>query len=103
MKRGQSIFTQVWLPYSIIILLLIGVLAFYYPNRQREILGRYKKQELTQLASTLANSVELSLADDDFEALQKSMKLVSKTDQLSVVGLVLLDPKTPKPHSIRSH
>ena len=27
----------------------------------------------------------------DFEALQKSMKLVSKTDQLSVVGLVLLD------------
>ena len=91
MKRGQSIFTQVWLPYSIIILLLIGVLAFYYPNRQREILGRYKKQELTQLASTLANSVELSLADDDFEALQKSMKLVSKTDQLSVVGLVLLD------------
>lgn len=91
MKFRSSIFTQVWLPYSIIIVLLIGVLAFYYPNRQREVLSKYKSQELNQLASTLANSVELSLADDDFESLQKTMNVVAGTDQLSVVGLVLLD------------
>ena len=91
MKFRSSIFTQVWLPYSIIIVLLIGVLAFYYPNRQREILGKYKRQELNQLASTLANSVELSLADDNFESLQKTMQVVYTTDQLSAVGLVMLD------------
>ncbi len=91
MRFRSSIFSQVWLPYSIIIVLLIGVLAFYYPNKQRQILSEYKRHELNQLVSTLCNSVELSLAKDDFGSLQKTIQLVSQTDQLSVVGLVLVD------------
>ncbi|MBM3427460.1 MAG: PAS domain S-box protein [Bacteroidetes bacterium] len=91
MRLRSSIFTQVWLPYSIIIVLLIGILAFYYPNKQRQILSEYKRNEINQLASTLSNSVELSLAKDDFGSLQSTMQMVSKTDQLSVVGLLLID------------
>ncbi len=91
MKIKSSIFTQIWLPYTIIVLVLIGVLAVYYPSRQRALLGEYKMSELRQKASTLALSVELSLDRDDFEGLTKTMNHLQSDAQLKAVSIASFD------------
>ena len=91
MKIKSSIFTQIWLPYTIIVLVLIGVLAMYYPSRQRALLSEYKLSELKQQASLLALSVELSLDRDDLQGLSKTMKHLQSDAELLAVSYVLED------------
>ena len=73
MKKRYSVFTQIWLPYTIIILVILGALFLYYPSKQRELLTEYKLAELNQQASSLAISVETSLERDDLSGLEKTM------------------------------
>ncbi|MEN9334157.1 MAG: hypothetical protein RLY35_1337, partial [Bacteroidota bacterium] len=91
MRIKSSIFTQIWLPYTIIVLVLIGVLAMYYPSRQRALLGEYKLSELKQQASILALSVELGLDRDDLDGLSKTMKQLQSDGDLLAVSYVLVD------------
>jgi PAS domain S-box-containing protein len=91
MKIKSSIFTQIWLPYTIIVLVLIGVLAMYYPSRQRALLGEYKMAELRQQASTLALSVELSLERDDYLGLTKTMNHLQADAELKAVSIATIE------------
>ncbi len=91
MKFKSSIFTQIWLPYTIIVLVLIGVLAMYYPSRQRALLSEYKMAELRQQASTLALSVELSLERDDFPGLTKTMNHLQADAELKAVSIATIE------------
>ncbi len=91
MKFKSSIFTQIWLPYTVIVLVLIGVLAMYYPSRQRALLGEYKMAELRQQASTLALSVELSLERDDFLGLTKTMNHLQADAELKAVSIATIE------------
>ncbi len=91
MKFKSSIFTQIWLPYTVIVLVLIGVLAMYYPSRQRALLSEYKMAELRQQASTLALSVELSLDRDDFPGLTKTINHLQADAELKAVSIAQID------------
>lgn len=91
MKKRYSVFTQIWLPYTIIILVILGALFLYYPGKQRELLTEYKIAELNQQASSLAISVETSLERDDLSGLEKTMSRLKSTSKLVGISYVFTD------------
>jgi PAS domain S-box-containing protein len=83
----SSIFTQIWIPFIIITLSFVSLLWFYYPEKQEQLISRYKYDELSHLAKTLAIGVEISLDRDDFTGLEKSITIlqVGRTSDFSAV------------------
>jgi signal transduction histidine kinase len=93
MKKRFSIFTQIWLPYTIIILVILSVLFIYYPIKQKQLLTEYKIAELTQQSSSLAISVETSLDRDDLSGLEKTMTRLKSSSKLTCISYVFTDDK----------
>lgn len=91
MKKRYSVFTQIWLPYTIIIFVILSALFIYYPTKQKQLLTEYKVAELTQQASSLAISVETSLERDDLSGLEKTMTRLKSTSKLACISYVFTD------------
>jgi len=90
-KKRFSVFTQIWLPYTIIILVILTALFIYYPTKQKQLLTEYKLAELNQQASSLAISVETSLERDDLSGLEKTMTRLKSTSKLACISYVFTD------------
>ena len=90
-KKRFSVFTQIWLPYTIIILVILTALFVYYPTKQKQLLTEYKLAELNQQASSLAISVETSLERDDLSGLEKTMTRLKSTSKLACISYVFTD------------
>jgi methyl-accepting chemotaxis protein len=73
------------------IVVVLGVLAYYYPQRQRNVLAGYKKEELVQSAKMVALGVQLSIDRDDFPGLQKTMNTIRESQQLDYISMVVSD------------
>lgn len=93
MKKHYSVFTQIWLPYTIIILIILGTLFLYYPSKQRQLLTEYKIAELNQQVSSLGISVETSLERDDLSGLEKTMTNLKTSSKLVGISYVFTDEK----------
>jgi len=89
-----SIFSQIWIPFIALNALFIGMLWYYYPQRQEELLSRYKHDELTQLAKTLAVGVEISLDRDDFTGLEKSISILQDGNASDFSAVIFVDSLT---------
>ena len=91
MRFRPTIFVQIWLPFTFMIVLVLGVLAFYYPQRQRQVLSGFKKEELAQSAKMVALGVQLSIDRDDFPGLQKTMSTIRESQRLDYISMVVSD------------
>ena len=91
MRFRPTIFVQIWLPFTFMIVLVLGVLAFYYPQRQRQVLSGFKKEELAQSAKMVALGVQLSIDSDDFPGLQKTMSTIRESQRLDYISMVVSD------------
>jgi methyl-accepting chemotaxis protein len=90
MKLNQlNIATKIWLPFSAFLLLIFGAIVFYYPKKQREVFEGKKNTEMTELAKTVALGVELSLNNDDFLGLRKTLDFVENRTDFEYVAIVL--------------
>ncbi|MFN5620247.1 MAG: ATP-binding protein [Flavobacteriales bacterium] len=86
-----SIFSQIWIPFIAITVIFIGLLWYYYPQRQEELLSRYKQDELTQLAKTLAVGIEISLDGDDFTGFEKSISILQEGSAADFSAVIFVD------------
>jgi signal transduction histidine kinase len=91
MKSKFSIFTQIWVPYTVTIAVLFLVLSLYYPSKQKSLLTEYKISELKQQASSLALSVETGLEGDNMNSLEKTMHRFQTESKLKCISYVFTD------------
>jgi len=71
--------------------LLVGFIAYYYPKKLNEINQNSKQLELKQLAETVALGVELSLSNDDFSGLKKTIDFAASKHNFDFVAVVVHD------------
>lgn len=90
----SSIFTQVWIPFIVITLAFVSLLWFYYPEKQEQLISRYKNDELSHLAKTLAIGVEISLDRDDYTGLEKSITFLQAGSTSDFAAVIFTDSTT---------
>ncbi|MFN5326208.1 MAG: PAS domain S-box protein [Bacteroidota bacterium] len=72
------------------------IAAWYYPSRQEKLFKANKENQLRELAKTVALGVELSLKNNDFEGLKKSVDFVSNSSDFEFVSIINQDKITGK-------
>jgi PAS domain S-box-containing protein len=91
-KISESLSAKLWFYYSIVILLLSAVVVYYFTNKQQESITKYRKIELVELSRNIAMGVELSLEDDNYQQLNKSIKYYqTRKDAFDFLYLILGD------------
>jgi len=89
MKRIFSgLSMQIWLPFATSLVLGILFLAYYYPLQQSKLFRESAEKNLDELSRVLALSVELSLDNQNFEGLSKSIDAVKESQYFEFVALV---------------
>jgi len=61
----RSFTFKIWLPFTVALILIISISAWYYPKQQEEFLISNKKGQVLELAKTVAKSYELAFTDSD--------------------------------------
>jgi two-component system NtrC family sensor kinase len=89
----RSIFSQIWIPLTLLTVFAVALLLLYYPTEQEQLFTRYKTTELKTIGRTIATEVEHALDQDDYSGLDKMMKSLSDSSSLDCSGLVYLDEK----------
>ncbi len=91
-KISESLSAKLWFYYSIVILLLSTVVIYYFTNKQQESITKYRRIELVELSRNIAMGVELSLEDDNYQQLNKSIKYYqTRKDAFDFLYLILGD------------
>jgi PAS domain S-box-containing protein len=89
MRFYKTVSFKIWASFTLVMGMLMIVLAYYYPKRQRESIMEFKKNELHELANSLAQSIENSLRNDDFFGLQESIKHASENKDFAFVAAII--------------
>ena len=89
--NSNSFFYKIWIPYTIIILVIAITIALYYPEKQRELFFDHKEAELEALALNIANAVEVSFVHDDFSTLQKTVSFISVKKSFEFIAIITID------------
>lgn len=95
MKFG--IFSQIWIPYSIVTVILFFILIWYYPRQQERLITEVKTEELMHIAQTLAVGVEISLERDDYVGLEKTMNYVQSEQNADFLAVILSSDEREQP------
>lgn len=61
----KSFTFKIWLPFTVALILIISISAWYYPKQQEQFLLNNKKGQVLELAKTVAKSYELAFTDSD--------------------------------------
>jgi PAS domain S-box-containing protein len=83
----KGIALKIWLPFTILTLFIGISLLLYIPEKQKQIIREQKTSELTEVAKNLALSVELSIKDEDFSSLRKSMDYIKSASEISFIAV----------------
>ncbi len=66
MSKFFTSFTfKIWLPFTVALIFIISISAWYYPRQQERFLLENKKGQVQELAKTVAKSYELAFTDSD--------------------------------------
>jgi PAS domain S-box-containing protein len=88
MRFYKTVSFKIWGSFTLVMGLLMIILAVYYPKRQRESIMEFKKNELNELANSLAQSVENSIKNDDFFGLKESVDHTSENKDFAFVAVI---------------
>ncbi len=87
----HSIRFKIWLPV-VAVLFIVGLfLVLYLPSSQSEVVRENNVDILNELANTMVFGIELSLNNDSFDGLEKTMKYVSSSNRLSYAAILVED------------
>jgi PAS domain S-box-containing protein len=94
MLRGLSI--QIWLPFTVLFLVITIAFNLYYPKKQEDFYIKNKNNELKELAKTVGLGVELSLSEDNFQGLKKTLDFASGRKDFEFIAIVVRDGLTER-------
>jgi PAS domain S-box-containing protein len=89
MFRGLSI--KIWLPFTVLSLVITIAFNLYYPKKQEVFYIKNKNNELKELAKTVGLGVELSINEDNFQGLKKTLDFASGRKDFEFIAIVLND------------
>jgi len=90
----HSITFRFWIPFAILPVVILSIVAYYYPQEQKRILVERKRQALREAAQTVALGVELSVDFEDLKGVQKTIEFIKKNSDFNFVGVIVLDSAT---------
>jgi len=61
----KSFTFKIWLPFTVALIVIISISAWYYPKKQREFLLKNKSDQILELSKIVAKSYELAFTDAD--------------------------------------
>lgn len=93
-KFFHSITFRFWIPFAILPLVILSIVAYYYPQEQRKIIVQRKNQALREAAQTVALGVELSVDFEDLNGVKKTIEFIKKNSNFNFVGVVVYDSAT---------
>lgn len=82
---------RIWLPFSLLIILMSIAMGFYFPSRQSLAILDYRGQELSELSRSLSLGMEIALVNEDFSALDRVMQHARSQDDLSFTAVIEID------------
>jgi PAS domain S-box-containing protein len=91
MKFLNTISVKIWGSFTLVLFVIFLFITIYYPNQQHKAFTDFKKNELKEIANTIALGVELSLKNDDFEGLKKTVELASNKKDFEYVAVFLYE------------
>jgi PAS domain S-box-containing protein len=94
--QDLNIAAKIWLPFSAFLVLIFGAIVLYYPKKQREVFEEKKASEMNELVKTVALGVELSLKNDDFQGLRKTLDFVLGRKDFEFVAIILDEFDAPE-------
>jgi PAS domain S-box-containing protein len=94
--KNLNIASKIWLPFSAFLILIFGAIVLYYPKKQREVFEEKKNTEMREIVKTVALGVELSLKNDDFQGLRKTLDFVEDRADFEFVSIVLDEFESPE-------
>jgi len=94
MLRGLSI--QIWLPFTVLFLIITIAFNLYYPKKQEDFYIKNKNNELKELAKTVGLGVELSLSEDNFQGLKKTLDFASGRKDFEFIAIVVREGLTER-------
>ena len=57
-KFFSSITFKIWLPFTLALIIIISISAWYYPSKQKEYVINNKQEQVSELAVGLAHNYE---------------------------------------------
>lgn len=87
MIRGLSI--KIWLPFTVLSLVIAIAFNLYYPKKQEDFYIKNKNNELKELAKTVGLGVELSINEDNYQGLKKTLDFASGRKDFEFIAIVL--------------
>jgi PAS domain S-box-containing protein len=87
MFKGLSL--KIWLPFTVLLLVMAIAFNLYYPNKQEVFYIKNKNNELKELAKTVGLGVELSINEDNFQGLKKTLDFASGRKDFEFIAIVL--------------
>jgi len=91
----RSLTFRIWLPFTLSVFVMASIVAFYYPESQKEMMIANKKAQFTKLAKTIALGVELNftVADEtkSLEGIQKTLEWAGKDNDLDYIAITTAD------------
>jgi PAS domain S-box-containing protein len=90
----HSITFRFWIPFAILPVVILSVVAYYYPQEQKRVLVERKRQALREAAQTVALGVELSVDFEDLNGVKKTIEFIKKNSDFNFVGVIIRDSAT---------
>ena len=66
---------RIWFPFTLLFLLLVLFLGFYYSQRQEAVFTENRETEVNQIGKTLKESIEQGIEENDFSKIKTAMKI----------------------------
>ncbi len=63
----RSFTFKIWFPFTIALIVIISISAWYYPKKQQEFLLKNKSDQILELSKTVSKSYELAHSEADFD------------------------------------
>ncbi len=85
----KSLGFRIWLPFSLVLISVFGVLIVYNSYKQEEIYLSNRKAEVDKLAKTLVKQIKIGIEEEDFESIKKSLEIAKSSYGFEKVKLEL--------------
>lgn len=87
----KSLTFRIWLPFTLSVFMMASVIAFYYPESQKDMMIANKKTQLANIAKTVALGVELNFTIGDetksLEGIQKTLEWAGREDDVDYIAI----------------
>lgn len=87
----NTLSARIWLPLFGFLFTMILVMGVYFPERQKQILSAHQDDQFQALANTMALGIEISLNQDNYEGLAKTMNFIENRQDIAYAAVLVID------------